>query len=357
MEAGWRKYLIFFLRRFWIIIGIILSYFIISKGIFYIMPFIVATVIALLIDSPVSFLEKKFKIKRAAATLIILLIFVSVFGTLVALILYRIFSEMVKFTKTFPSSESIMAIIQRLLGSGQIFFDTLHPDIVNVINKNLGQLIQTATGYITSALQTAIDTTIGLITSLPSMLIFLLVTLISTFFITRDKSEIVAFLLRQMPKGWEMKLQSVKHDLAVALVGFFKAQAILISITFVLLLVGYTLMGLEYALFVAVLTSFVDALPVLGSGSVLIPWAIVNILMQNYPFAIKLIVLYGVILVVRQILEPKLIGRGLGLHPLIALMSMYVGLQLFGVGGLIIGPVLAIIVKALQKARILPQWK
>jgi sporulation integral membrane protein YtvI len=160
-----------------------------------------------------------------------------------------------------------------------------------------------------------------------------------------------------MPEGWRNKIRTMKEDLFAALVGFIKAQSILISVTFIELLIGYSLIGVKYVFSLALITAVVDALPVLGTGTILIPAAAINLIMGNVPKALAFIALYIVILIVRQFLEPKVVAQSLGLHPLVTLISIYVGLQLFGIIGLFLGPIIVVIIKALQKARILPQWK
>ncbi|MEW9082910.1 AI-2E family transporter, partial [Caldanaerobacter subterraneus] len=101
----------------------------------------------------------------------------------------------------------------------------------------------------------------------------------------------------------------------------------------------------------------VDALPVLGSGAVMVPWALYNIIMKNYMVGIYLLILYGLVVVVRQMIEPKIVGQSIGLHPLVTLLSMFIGVKLFGAIGLVIGPVFVVVFKALQKAEIIPPWK
>ncbi|NLN41945.1 MAG: AI-2E family transporter [Clostridiales bacterium] len=143
----------------------------------------------------------------------------------------------------------------------------------------------------------------------------------------------------------------------VAFVGFIKAQIFLMAITFLELLIGYQILGVEYAFFFALLTAIIDILPVLGTGTVLIPTAIVHFIMGNIPRALGFLCLYFIIFVIRQILEPRVVGQSLGLHPLVTLMSMYIGLRLIGVPGMFLGPIIVILVKAFYKAGFLPSWK
>ena len=174
---------------------------------------------------------------------------------------------------------------------------------------------------------------------------------------SRDREKVSGFVYKQIPEDWRIKIRSIKEDLLAALLGFIKAQFILISVTFIELLIGYSLIGVKYAFSFALLTAFVDALPILGTGTVLIPAAAFNLVIGNVPRAIGFIGLYIVIMVVRQSLEPKIMGQNLGLHPLVTLISIYVGMQIFGIIGLFLGPIIVAILRALQKARILPQWK
>ncbi len=107
----------------------------------------------------------------------------------------------------------------------------------------------------------------------------------------------------------------------------------------------------------AIVIGVVDALPILGTGAVIIPWAVINIIMKHYSLAAALLVLYGVIVVTRQIIEPKIMGKNIGLHPLATLISLYIGMRIFGIIGILIGPLTLIVIKALQKTSIIPNWK
>jgi sporulation integral membrane protein YtvI len=194
-------------------------------------------------------------------------------------------------------------------------------------------------------------------TTLPSKLVFLIITLISTFFITKDKYVIKEFIFRQLPETWGAKITTLKTDLFSALIGFLKAQLIILTITFVESFIGLSLIGVDYAFTLAIIIALVDILPVLGTGGIYVPWGIVNLALGNYGMAISLLVLYGVITVVRYMIEPKIVGKQLGIHPLATLISMFAGLKLIGVAGLILGPTTIVALKACQHAGILPKFK
>ena len=121
--------------------------------------------------------------------------------------------------------------------------------------------------------------------------------------------------------------------------------------------IGLSIINVRYALLIAVIIGIIDALPVFGSGFIIWPWCIYNLIIGNYGMTIGLIILYVVLLITRQFLEPKIIGKQIGIHPLVTLMSIYIGIKIFGVFGFIIGPCIIIIIKSLQNENILPKWR
>jgi sporulation integral membrane protein YtvI len=201
------------------------------------------------------------------------------------------------------------------------------------------------------------DFAIDFATSLPSILVFIIVLFISAYFMSSDKQKISNFLVKQLPTEWIARIIDIKRDLLLALLGYIRAQLILMSFTFVEVSIGLLIIGVDYAILLALLISIIDALPILGTGTVLIPWAIVLMVSGNLPRALSLVILYGIVLLVRQLLEPKIVGGQIGLYPLVTLMSMYVGLQIFGIIGMILGPITILIIRNLQRAGVFRLWR
>jgi sporulation integral membrane protein YtvI len=319
----------------------------------YIAPFIMALFITFTIERPVRFLIKKTKISRGISVAVVLLVFVLVIGGILTLVFSQIVNEIWRLTKEIPSAQTVKKYVEMLLEKSQDLYLSLPSDFEKALRDNLGSLVGTVSSY----LESLWNYMVNIVKFLPEFFVFIVISLVASFFMSRDREKISNFVFKQMPEGWKNKIRTVKDDLFVALVGYIKAQLILITITFIELLIGYSIIGVKYAFFFAVLTAIVDALPILGTGTILIPTSAIYLLLGNVPRAFAFIVLYIVISVVRQFLEPKVVGENLGLHPLVTLISIYVGMQVFGIIGLFLGPILVIIVKALQKARILPQWK
>jgi sporulation integral membrane protein YtvI len=137
----------------------------------------------------------------------------------------------------------------------------------------------------------------------------------------------------------------------------FKAYVILMSITFIELAVGLTILRVPYSVFIAGIIAIVDILPVLGTGTVLIPWALISLIQGKYTFAAGIAVIYIVITVVRSMLEPRFVGRQIGFNPVVTLIMMYLGLQVLGFAGLFLFPLTMIVLKAAQDANLVSIWK
>jgi len=356
------KYKSLLLKIFKVIIVFLLVLFVLTKLIGYVAPFIIALMITYAIEQPVQLLRRKLKMPRGMAVAISLFAFVLLVGGALVLLFYNITLELWRLTKEINIAvlQDYLEYFENLLDKGQDYFSNLPEGYIHIIEKNLGSIqdnIGALISQIPAWITSLFNSMMNIIKLLPEALVFILITLVATFLMSKDREKISNFVFKQLPMSWTERIRTIKGDLFVALVGFLKAQLILITLTFIELFIGYTILGVKYAFFFALLTALVDALPILGTGTVLIPTAIVHFILGNFPRGLAFIVLYLVILAVRQFLEPRVVGESIGLHPLVTLITIYLGLQLFGVLGLFLGPLLAIIIKAFQKAKILPQWK
>ena len=171
-------------------------------------------------------------------------------------------------------------------------------------------------------------------TSLPGLFIKIVLLVISTYFITLDYEKLTGFVLRQLRgKGKDIILQ-VKNYVIGTLFVCIRSYALIMFITFVELSIGLSIIGIRYAVLVSALISIFDILPVLGTGGIMIPWVLVSLLQGKIGTALGLLIVYVAITVIRNIIEPKIVGGQLGLHPVVTLASMFAGVQLFGVVGL-----------------------
>ena len=196
----------------------------------------------------------------------------------------------------------------------------------------------------------------GAISRAPGILLGFVITVVSACFMSRDYTKVTSFVSRCLPQSWRGAAGEAKGYFFTAISRLIRAYLKLMLITFCELLIGFWLIGIHGAVAAAALTAFVDLLPVLGTGTVLVPWALVELLLGRGLRAVCLLILYAVVVVVRNIIEPKIVGKHIGLHPLVTLVSMYIGLKAFGFIGMVLFPISVIIIKELRcSGRIKPQ--
>ena len=191
----------------------------------------------------------------------------------------------------------------------------------------------------------------GLAAAMPTLLLTGIVTVIAAFYFCMEERGAMRSLLAYLPKSLQERLSRWRERAKWVAVRYFRAYLLLWLLTFCQLFLGFAILRVKYAFLLALLVSFVDLLPILGVGTVIIPWSIVLLAQHRYGLAIGLLVLYLVVTILRQVLEPKLVGKSLGISPLLALFATYAGWQLLGFWGMLLAPFVAMIVKAAVEQR------
>lgn len=339
---------------FYLIIAFII-YIAIFKLLPALLPFIIAAILAIIIDPIIEFLEHKLKIPRGLAAAITMLSLFGLILLIIAIATTQIIAELQKLLWILPqyfntANKDINTIIAQI----ENLYANLPKNITNIIQNNIGNIVNTLYGMS----KAAINYLINLFSNIPHMFMISMITLIATFFMSKDKNIIVPFLLKQIPKNWADNSHSIKTDLFKTLFGFLRAELTIMLLTFIECSVGLLIIGFDYAFLIGLAVSIVDALPILGSGSVLVPWALILIFVyHNVKIGIYLLILYAIIIILRQLLEPHIVGTSIGLHPLATLLSMYLGLYFMGFIGLFLGPALVIIIKTVQKSGLIPPFR
>jgi sporulation integral membrane protein YtvI len=328
------------------------------SGILY--PFIAGAIIALMINPIVGFLVKRFKINRALAVIISLL---ALLGIVILLIILLIQEMMTGFAYI---AHEIPGYIEELVYYFENYFKVhilpLYHDLLTIYSKlgsnqqetvmdNIEKVGKSITTNVTDVTQGIINGVSLMIVSLPTILTVFTFSLLAAFFISKDWFRLTGYLTSVLPDKLTKTVKTVYVELRKALFGFFKAQLTLISITAIIVLVGLLILQIDYAVTISILIGAIDLLPYLGTGAVFLPWIAYCFLTGNYPLTIGLSILYGIVVIQRQIMEPKLLSSTIGLDPLATLVSLFAGFQLFGFIGLIIGPVILVIIRALYEAK------
>jgi len=325
-----------------VVVAVLLGVFAFYQLSFYIAPFIIAFILSLILEPMIRILTRFLKMGRKLAALISLLFLLVTLGFLLTIVIIKLVNEIRSLAYMLPGYFSeLYRNILILIDMGNDVYQWLPYEITS----NIGNIISSVSNSLIKIANSIVSGAFSTVVLLPEVLVFTIVTILSTFFIASDREKIINFFKNQLPESWIKKIISIKEDMFNALFGYIRAQLILMSITFTELYIGLTIIGIRYTLLLAFLIAIIDALPVFGTGGILIPWAIYNFLTGDIKRGISLFVLYLIVLIIRQLIEPKILGHQIGVYPLLTLISMYVGLRLIGVFGLILGPITFLLLK------------
>ena len=321
-------------------------YIALELSIFY-MPFLIAFIISLMIEPAIKKIMKKTHLTRRTSSIIIFVLVSAVIIGGLAWLLITLFSESSSllqslydyFDKRYVTCHNLINYFD---------FDNIHlsDEILEVIQNSTGDFLTTASDW----LRNILNNLINFVTSIPSIAICIGITVIALYFICVDKIYILDQIEHHLPRLWVKKISVHLKELIQTLGGYLKAEATLILVSFIISLIGLYILqivgfNIQYPLLMALFIGFVDALPILGSGTVMIPWAIICALNGDINLGIAIIVLLIIMSVVRQVLEPKLVSKNIGVHPIFTLIAMYTGFKVIGIIGLLVGPIVLIIVK------------
>lgn len=353
------KHFRFAFTLFYITLGCVGAYFFFTKLLGWLFPFLLAVLFAWMADPLVGFLQKKAHFPRRIASVVSILIVIFIIGFVIWMVLKRLGIEI----------SNLAAAIPQLMDRLPFIFNTLEEKL-HLLNRYVNDFgvqlelesiaakgLESLSGMITSLTSAAGSFAYQVVKRLPSLLVAIFACLLSTYFISSDKERILGFLGRQVPEKWKERAVEIKGYLSGAFFQYVKAQLILMTITFFELLIAFLIIRVDSPFLLALIICIVDMLPVLGTGTVLVPWALFSLLMSDYRRALGLVITYVVCLVVRQLLEPKIVSGQIGIHPLLTLMALYIGLKTMGVFGMLIGVILMIILVNLQRSGAIKLWK
>lgn len=349
MEIEKKRKFIINILYFAIILAIV--WVILEWGLSLIMPFIIAFLISWALQRPIRFLSEKLRVHKKILAIFLVLLFYCTIGLLIALLIIKSFSAVGELIASLPAlyEAHINPLIGKIYDSLESSFIRLDPELMNALDTLIQDSAASIGEIISGLSMTVAGAVSGAASSLPGFLIRLLLMVISTFFISMDYDRLMGFILRQFNDRTQELFFQIKKYIIGTLFVCIRSYALIMSITFVELSIGLHILRVENAFLIALLIAVFDILPVLGTGGIMIPWAIITFLLGNYSLAIGLAVLYVVITIIRNILEPKIVGGNIGLHPVVTLISLFVGAQLFGVVGLFGFPIFLSLLVNLNK--------
>lgn len=324
-------------------------------------PFIIALIIAYLLNPLVNLLNEKARIPRGIAAFLSIVLLLAVLAGLFTLLITEIISGSTYLIQVVPESfERLIYFVENIVTDKVIPLYDLIMSKYSQLGAGQQQTIRTNIQSIgDSAINLGKEALNGIIVGiklvialLPNTATLIFVSLLATFFISKDWYKIKNLFAKYTPDRIQHYSKTIFIDLRKALFGFIKAHITLISMTTVLVLIGLLILRIPFAITIAILIGFIDLLPYLGTGLIFVPWILYTFLSNDYKLTIGLAILYGVVIVQRQLAEPKVLSSNIGLQPLPTLISLFVGFKFFGLLGLIVGPVTLVVLSTLYRARV-----
>ncbi len=320
---------------------ILIIYFVFKSLLVYLMPFVIAVLLAALLQRPARFLHRKIKIPKSICSVGLVLLTYILAIVITGTIVYFLYQQLYGF---FTNLQSFVPQINEFIEKIKNFAISVMDNIPNGVMEHLNTLPSTAVNGIASKATAVLSGfASSVVTSTPQILISAIVTVVASCYIAADYDYLYEYFTANAPRKLTLLFNDIKSMASQTIVKVVRGYLLLMLLTFGELTITFYILGVKYAVVVAAIVSIIDILPVLGTGTVLIPWAIISLINGNYLVGIGLLVAYVVITIVRNFLEPKIIGKQVGLYPLLTLIAIFIGLKLFGVLGMLLLPVVLIL--------------
>lgn len=298
-------------------------------------PFIFGILVAWGLQRPANALSRKLHLPKRIPALLLTIVFYCILFIAVITAGVQIISALEHFVPQIPVfARQIIPYISRSLEAIEVQLQEFDPEIVDIVDRVSRELVSSLEKMISSISVAAVRLVSNIVTSMPTVILTVIVAVVSTCFAAIDFDHLLGYVKSRLPRNFQNTVSTTFTTGVDSIRKILASYITIMGLSFVELSIGFILLGVPYAVGLALLVAVIDIMPILGTGLVLIPWAIIAAVLGSYRMAIGVAALYIVMLVVRNIVEPKLVGQQMGLHPLVTLIAMFVGLQLFGLLGL-----------------------
>ncbi|MFD3155364.1 sporulation integral membrane protein YtvI [Haloimpatiens sp. FM7330] len=320
----------------------------------YTLPFVLALLFAIILQKPTKLLISKFKLKDWVASLIVTIIFFTIIISLLLLGITSLSSEIIDLGKNIQSYiTNNLENIKNLFDKLQNNYNHLDSSLVNAIETNFSSYASKTLNTTVAITSKVISTFIAFISRIPYIIMVILFTLLSTYFFTKDLSNTKNKVLNLVSKNHSDRFFNIITESKKMLSNYLLSYLVIIFITFIETLIGFLIFKIKYAVILSVLCGIFDLLPILGIGTIYIPVAIICFISKNYVAAIGITILYAIVSIIRQIIEPKIVSSSLGLHPVAVLAAIFIGLKANGLFGMLFCVFLVVFYNILKKVEVI----
>lgn len=317
----------------------------------FFMPFVVGWVISYIASPVVDWLEKKFRIVKKLGSAIIIIGVLAVVVFLMYFVVSRLWRESISLVQNMPEMyRDLESGFDQIGGSLNGVFERLPVAVQNGWHEMADNLDKTVGDLMSRVSEPTVTAAGNFAKRIPSMLIAVIVTFISAYFFIADRESVIRWFKKISPEPITSRMSMVIANLKYAVGGYFKAQFKIMAVVFAILLAGFSIAGVHFSILLALAIAFLDFLPFFGTGTALIPWALYKFMVGDYKMVVALVVIYAVSQLVRQLIQPKLVGDSMGLNPLFTLALLYVGYKIGSVLGMIFAVPVGLIVVNLYQA-------
>lgn len=342
-----KSMIVFLITLLGIILGILLG----IRFLQFFMPFVIGWIIAMIANPLVRMLERRLKVARKHTSMVIIIGVLAVIIVVIYFLGVKIGEETRSFLEQAPemysefreefqdAGKNLESIISELPQNIQESLEEAQKDIGDITGRAVGKISQFT-----------VDKAGTFARNIPGILISIIFSILSAYFFIADRDRILEFGRNHTPQIIQEKWRMMAESFKMVFGGYFKAQFKIMAVIGVILFIGMLILKVRFAILVAILVAFLDMLPFLGTGTVLIPWAVFKLLSGDIRYAVGLVILYLVTQLVRRIIEPKLVGDSIGMNPLATLIFMYIGYRVGGVLGMILAVPIGAIVLNFYKA-------
>lgn len=350
-KSGSTKYVKAVLNLLTAVVLLLLVIFVLPRLLGFFMPFVVGWIIAMIANPLVRFFEQKIKIRRKAGSAIVIVAVLALVVCLGYLVIARLISEGAGFIADLPDIWKGLERDLNQVGANLTDFYARFPleirENLSVISEKLVQYIGDAINGLSAPTVTAVG---NFAKNIPSILIGTIMCLLSSYFFVAEKDNVGKFLRKYLPESFREKWKVLSTSLAGAVGGYFKAQCKIEIWIYLILMIGLWILKVDYALLIALLIAVLDFLPIFGTGAVLWPWAVIELLAGDYRMALSLMIIWGVAQLLRQIIQPKIVGDSIGMPPIPTLFLLFIGYKVGSVVGIILAVPIGIVVVNMYEA-------
>ncbi|MBP1737226.1 MAG: Sporulation integral rane protein YtvI [Oscillospiraceae bacterium] len=308
-------------------------------------PFILAFLMAWMLNPLIRTIQKRIPISRRILSMLLVVLIFALLTGMIFFFIWSVISEIQSLTDNWQSVlDSLTSYVSYLQNSMTFWYHLLPDEVVSTVNDLIYGTLDRVKEVVPSMINSVMLSLKNVFSAVPSFAVATVVFIMGTYFITADYPRLRFLMTDHLSPELDTFLTRVKATATGAFGGYVRAEFILSVGVFLILLIGFLITRQSYGILLAALLAVLDFIPIIGAGTVMVPWAVICVFIGDFRSAVELMVIWGVIILFRRLSEPKVVGDHTGLSPILSLVAIYAGMRVAGVLGMVLAPVVALVV-------------